>query len=903
MGKKIILIALLLFVPFQIVFGQNLLDQVIIIHQPQMPSFVNLNLPDTSVVKGGSFQINLRKYTNGSNKDQTSYSIGLNPNRLKLWELEFNTSDYIRNYSVDGNMVSCGQTAREIGMGMKPNNWYSFKIPPGYTKARGYVGHDEEGGIDTAGISIYGDSQKLFEAHGLYAWDNPKIVDINISGYDSLKVYTFGATPQDHISFLDFYVDKDDKMDARIKATLTSDSILTVHAMGDIPIDTYKLPITVVDSSDNSDTDSLQITVTEPTYSYQIMTINNGSSNTLYDYPVMVSVIHHTGMRSDFGDVEFFRQGHSDTLWADIFQKFDSDSAYFIVRVDTLSPGNNNLEYRYAFSNHSKNKYNNDLFLTNFYEDGKGIPSHLMAQFRDTTSIIRVPGASIPAQERGYIVVDSTGKYYFFATAGKPHPDETVPDGMQVYLYTSTDSGKTWTSEHDGDPIWDNHWGEDVMVFKNPFTTKTQWVAYSEDESRGTIKTRTTSLAYYADSLMQAKWTYAGIAIDTTTDVWQEYQAGTPGAVIFKDDTLWVFYEAIGRYNNGNHMGTLCLAYATDSASVFQPTYYSGNPVQGSPDDNLSSPDWVENYSHVTDRILWDGHYYHEFAHDGEPYYGSTGSPFFATEHFVSKDFKHWNKLPDPDTSVVYRHLIFYEHQLDDCPIYDEKNPWDYFTNFNSEHRWVFDWKWRGYYHLARWGGSLYNGRKVYLGGDTLYFSNWFYHWTNWDNQNIPTMYLQYEQHRRGYRYSTFVRPLTGAFSFDAGIISRSGSGAIVAAMNGDDRIVVLENTNSKWRVRIYDDSGDNTLYEFSHSYNTYYRFHIEFVPGSYAKVYVKNYTDGSWTYGGQSNSVYSGEPNRIAIGNIYMGDTDCQNVEIPYISISQFDPDGPAINSIVGRQ
>ena len=899
---KRILFLIILFFP-TLLFSQNEVDvQNIIIIQPKRAMEFGLNVSAQTMQPSDSKTINLLSYTSGDTTG-VNYSIIGSATRTKLWSLPSHSSgDIIRPYSVSGNMVSAGQTARSVGIGMKGGCEYSFKIPAGYKYFRGYMGHDEEAGVDTNGFAIYGDNTKIYEYHGMQAWDKPISVDIDIAGYDSLKIYVFSANPLDHISILDGYLDKEASWDARLEASISGKN-LNIDCLSSLPTGDYKIPIIASNSKSEVDTDSVAFHINPPDYLSKTVFVPNDTTIYYYYVPVKVLVPHQTGMRSDFKDVEFFDSVTGDTLWSDIFRTFGSDSAYFIVRMDVLPNGGRNIEYRYAFSNGHKNQYNNDLYLTNFYDPGHGIPSHLMPMYRDTTTGIDrfTPGDG--GNERGYIVVDSTGKYYFFASATQDY-DQSKTDGCQIYLYTSLDSGKTWNLEHNGDPLWTNHWGEDIFVFKNPFTTKTQWVAYIEDESRANDNTYTHTTAFIADSLMQATWTFVDTVFDPSTQTkFENSENGTPGAIL-RGDTLWIFYEGIGQYESDHpHRGLLCYAFATDSASVFHPTRYSNNPIMGSP-WNISQTDFVteNDYDLVTDWILYDGQHYHLFSHLQTPYLNTHDKNSYVMGHWISNDFFHWTL--DPDTTTLLTHRVFNWIINSDVNFYVEKNPWDYLTNFNTDKRWLYDLKYHKYPQVRRWGGAIYN--IEHLTGDTMAFNDIYYHKVDYNGQVLDGLYVNFYNKSEAYRSCNFIKKPQDGYIADIGIIYREGDSPIVHGEDSSgDHLFSLETTNPNdyWRIRVYADDGSSTTLTFPDSSgiiaDKYYQVHLEVKKGGDAKLWYKLFEDNNWIYDGSTSSPNDSTMTQISIGNLW---TDAYNFkcDIMYISISDYDRQVPNLMDVV---
>jgi len=897
--KKVLAILLILaFAPINYLLGQTF--ENILIVRPRVPRIFALNVPDQSIAQGAKDTLNLLNYTTGD-KTGIEYSLIGSPNRIKLWELPAHaTGDVIRPYSVFGNMVSAGQTARTIGIGMRKDAVYSFKIPEGYKYFRGFVGHDEEADKDTNGFAIYADNVKIAEGHGLRAWEDPKYIDVDISGHDSLKFYVWDANSygDDHISVLDGFVDKETKWDARLELEV-SGTKLNINAKETLPPGDYYVPIVATNAKAEADTDTIHFTISPPTYLSQTVNIPNSGADYIF-VPVVVKVPHLNGMRSDFRDVEFFNKTTGDTLWSDIFRTFGTDSAYFVVRIDTLPAGGKDIEYRYAFSNGHKNKWNNDLYIANFYDPGHGMPSHLMPMYRDTTTEVDrfTPGNG--GNERGYIVVDSTGKYYFFASATEDY-DQSKTDGCQIYLYTSTDSGKTWHLEHNGNPLWTGHWGEDVYIFKNPYASVTQWIALVEDESRATASSKTQIIAFIADSLMQPTWTFVDTVLnpdDPDAGYWENKENGTPGVLTFRNDTLWMFYEGIGQYDGHPHEGTLNYAFATDSASIFHPTRYSGNPIQGSPWNSDTDYKTHNVGATVFDWVLFDGQQYHGFSHQQTPYKTPGNHNLYVMAHWLSGDLFHWTL--DPDTTVLLAHRVFTWIINSDVNYYDVKDPYNYNVDFNTDKRWLYDLKYHKYPQVRRWGGRIYNVEK--MTGDTTVFDDWFYRPVPYNGELLDGMYVRWRNRDECYRASNYLRPLDNGYTWDIGIIYRSGDSGVLSLGDWSNRWAELATTNAndKWKLIVQDDSGNGHDVVFPATsgdiVDTYYQIHVEATFGGEAKVWYKKYSDATWTYAGSTgaNTVSTNRPTYVKIGQWWPGAKFSFECDIMYIMVNELHSGAP---------
>jgi hypothetical protein len=137
--------------------------------------------------------------------------------------------------------------------------------------------------------------------------------------------------------------------------------------------------------------------------------------------------------------------------------------------------------------------------------------------------------------ERGWFMYED-GMYHAWYGGWKGNYDHAVKNFVKLGYAYSTD-GINWT-KYPGNPIYNQHWTEDMVVVKNGNT----YYLFAESEYTGDGDGATIDLYTSADKV---HWTRHGVVLPPGDEAWEANSVGTP--TVWKDDNAWyMLYEGFG---------------------------------------------------------------------------------------------------------------------------------------------------------------------------------------------------------------------------------------------------------------------------------------------------------------------------------------------------------------------
>jgi hypothetical protein len=237
--------------------------------------------------------------------------------------------------------------------------------------------------------------------------------------------------------------------------------------------------------------------------------------------------------------------------------------------------------------------------------------------------------------ERGWFMYEN-GMYHAWYGGWKGNYDHAVSNFVKLGYAFSTD-GVHWT-KYSGNPIYSQHWIEDVVVVKNGDT----YCLYAENEYAGDGDWATIDLYISSD---RVNWTRYGKVLSPAGTGWESNQVGT--ATVWKETNKWyMLYEGFG----SGSAGKVGLATSQDGKSW---TRHAKNPVLINPLDN--------NLDIAIDSIIKINGFYYAYGHY------DTGGSNWVVGMFTSTDLIAWtayrgNPFPDNFAVIVDNgsHYFFY---------------------------------------------------------------------------------------------------------------------------------------------------------------------------------------------------------------------------------------------------
>lgn len=93
-----------------------------------------------------------------------------------------------RNKSVQGNPLQIGSKIFKRGLGTHANSRIVYQLDGKYKRFSAYVGTDKEVSANTVIFQVWGDGKKLWESGLMTVYDEPKKIDLDISGINKLEL-------------------------------------------------------------------------------------------------------------------------------------------------------------------------------------------------------------------------------------------------------------------------------------------------------------------------------------------------------------------------------------------------------------------------------------------------------------------------------------------------------------------------------------------------------------------------------------------------------------------------------------------------------------------------------------------------------------------------------------------
>jgi len=216
--------------------------------------------------------------------------------------------------------------------------------------------------------------------------------------------------------------------------------------------------------------------------------------------------------------------------------------------------------------------------------------------------------------ERGWFMYED-GMYHAWYGGWRGHYDHAVKNFVKLGYAYSID-GVNWT-KYSGNPIYTQHWTEDIMIVKNGDT----YYMYAENEFDGDGNGATIDLYTSTDKV---SWTRDGTVLSPGgAGGWEASDVGTP--TVWKEGSKWfMLYEG---FDSGS--GKVGLATSADGKNW---TRHSANPVLL----NFINPD----LDIAIDSVIRLGNVYYAYGHY------DTGGSIWAGGMFTSTNLVKWIAYP-----------------------------------------------------------------------------------------------------------------------------------------------------------------------------------------------------------------------------------------------------------------
>lgn len=115
-------------------------------------------------------------------------SEGIYLDSLEPIEVSQDWGELQRNRSVQGNPIQIGSRVFKRGLGTHANSRIVYKLDGRYKRLTAYVGADREVSGNTVVFQVFGDGKKLWESGLMTVHDEPKRLELDISGVNILEL-------------------------------------------------------------------------------------------------------------------------------------------------------------------------------------------------------------------------------------------------------------------------------------------------------------------------------------------------------------------------------------------------------------------------------------------------------------------------------------------------------------------------------------------------------------------------------------------------------------------------------------------------------------------------------------------------------------------------------------------